>query len=204
MMLPILISVSLAPGSYFFWAWAAPAVTRAAMANRTVIRAGIVLSPSGLIFFQVSQAAGGVASVGLPGSARLWRGSGTRYDLDHPAPIVIGRVGFRLVIGLPRGAADQRWLCQQTLGQRNRIGGILVPQRGGETRAGEISRHHPPGMAQYLRARRHAVLDGLQHQLHVETGLLGDRKALGEPGNLDRAHQIVDQLVHRAGADGAE
>jgi len=49
MMLPILISVSLAPGSYFFSADAAGAVTAAAAAKparaiRLLIRNGIVLS----------------------------------------------------------------------------------------------------------------------------------------------------------------
>jgi hypothetical protein len=49
MMLPILISVSLAPGSYFFSADAAVAVSAAAAANpakaiRLLIQIGIVLS----------------------------------------------------------------------------------------------------------------------------------------------------------------
>src|SRR6266404_8429362 len=70
MILPILISVSLAPGSYFFCAWAVLA-TIAATANavrttRFCIRPGIVFSP----FFQsccrqVSQVASTLASLCL-------------------------------------------------------------------------------------------------------------------------------------------
>src|SRR4051812_31037376 len=64
MMLPILISVSLAPGSYFFWAWAAVTVNAAIAASKTrLLRAVIVLSP--LCFDGVSQAATGLASIGL-------------------------------------------------------------------------------------------------------------------------------------------
>ena len=59
-------------------------------------------------------------------------------------------------------------------------------------------------MPDHLRAGGHASLDSFQYQLHVEPGLLGDRKPLGNPRDLDRAHQIVDQLVDRAGADRAE
>src|SRR6266852_4982948 len=60
MILPILISVSLAPGSYFFCALAAVAVTTAAAANavtakRLLIRDGIVLSPLGNYFDRLSQ-----------------------------------------------------------------------------------------------------------------------------------------------------
>src|SRR5664279_1344788 len=68
MMLPTRISVSLAPGSYFFCACAAVAVIAATAANpasaiRRRIRAGIVLSPC--CFFQVSQVACTHASTGL-------------------------------------------------------------------------------------------------------------------------------------------
>src|SRR5260221_12218736 len=70
MMLPILISVSLAPGSYFFCACAVVAVNAAiaATATRLRIRAVIVLSPlcfAPLCFVGVSQAATGLASIGL-------------------------------------------------------------------------------------------------------------------------------------------
>jgi hypothetical protein len=67
-MLPILISVSLAPGSYFFSADAAVAVTAAAAAKpakaiRPLIQIGIVLSRH--LFAQVSQVMRRHASVGL-------------------------------------------------------------------------------------------------------------------------------------------
>src|SRR6188472_3841536 len=75
MMLPILISVSLAPVSYFFWASAAVAVSAAATAiavnaTRLRIRAVIVLSPHGnyfgpFCFAPVLQAAAGLASICL-------------------------------------------------------------------------------------------------------------------------------------------
>ena len=113
-------------------------------------------------------------------------------------------MGFRTRIGLHRGASHQRRIGQQALGQCDGIGGILVAQRRREARAGEISRDHAPGMTDHLRAGGDAGLDRLQHQFHVETGLLGDRKSLRDPGDLDRAHQIVDQLVDRAGPDRAE
>ena len=118
--------------------------------------------------------------------------------------VVIGRVGPGAIIGLDRSAAHDGHVGQQALGERDGIGGILVPQRCGEGRAGKIPRGHAPGMTDHLRARGNAGLDRFQHQLHVEAGLLGDRKPLGDAGDLDRAHQIVDQLVDRAGADGAE
>src|SRR5260370_32744764 len=61
MILPIFISVSLAPGSYFFSAFAAVAVIAAAAAATTAIairrrlRAGIVLSSWRFHFLQASQ-----------------------------------------------------------------------------------------------------------------------------------------------------
>src|SRR5437899_2432803 len=69
MILPILISVSLAPGSYFFSAFAAVAVMAAAAPNaasaiRLRIQAGIVLSPS-IYFVQVSQVMRALASIRL-------------------------------------------------------------------------------------------------------------------------------------------
>src|SRR5438876_7951524 len=85
MMLPILISVSLAPGSYFFCAWAVvatmAATASAVMATSFCMRTGIVFSP----FFQsccgqVSQVASTLASMCL-----------FRMTKRHccPAPIVI-------------------------------------------------------------------------------------------------------------------
>src|SRR5712664_4470763 len=59
MMLPTLISVSLAPGSYFFCADAAVAAMAAAVstarATKFLTRAGIVFSPLAIYFHQVSQ-----------------------------------------------------------------------------------------------------------------------------------------------------
>jgi hypothetical protein len=68
--LPILISVSLAPGSYFFCADAAVAAIAAAAANTARVtsflgRAGIVFSHVAIYFDQVSQAAPALASIGL-------------------------------------------------------------------------------------------------------------------------------------------
>src|SRR5579872_7280037 len=60
MMLPILISVSLAPGSYFFSALAAVAVmavASAAIATRLRIPAGIVLSLDDLFWSSVARGA---------------------------------------------------------------------------------------------------------------------------------------------------
>src|SRR5215813_10520827 len=53
-------------------------------------------------------------------------------------------------------------------------------------------------MPQHLRTRGHPGLDRLQYELHVEAGLFGNRKTLGDACYLDRTHQIVDQLVDRA------
>jgi hypothetical protein len=64
-----LISVSLAPGSYFFCADAALAAIAAAATTASAIcfllRPGIVLSRLAFYFDQVSQAARGHASAGL-------------------------------------------------------------------------------------------------------------------------------------------
>src|ERR1700689_3234527 len=69
MILPILISLSLAPGSYFFCAEAVVALmtaaANAASTNRLVIRAGIVLSRLATYFDQVSQVRRTHASIGL-------------------------------------------------------------------------------------------------------------------------------------------
>src|SRR6266404_9192553 len=68
MILPILISVSLAPGSYFFSAFAAVAVIAAAAAiaraTRLLIRAGIAFSRWAIYFDQVSQVTRPHASIG--------------------------------------------------------------------------------------------------------------------------------------------
>ena len=113
-------------------------------------------------------------------------------------------MGFRACIGLDRRAPHQRRAGQQALGQRHGVSGILVAQRRRKGRAREIARRHPPGVSDHLRTGGDAGFDRLQHQLHVEAGLLGDREALGDAGDLDRAHQIVDQLVDGAAADRAE
>src|SRR5450759_4778700 len=63
MILPILISVSLAPGSYFFCALAAVAIiaaANAAMATKLRIPAGIVLSPWRFILFKCRKRARGL------------------------------------------------------------------------------------------------------------------------------------------------
>jgi len=67
MILPTLISVSLAPGSYFFCAFAALAiiVAAAAIAIRAIklrIRAGIVLSRLVVYFAEVSQLSSALAA----------------------------------------------------------------------------------------------------------------------------------------------
>jgi hypothetical protein len=69
-MLPILISVSLAPGSYFFSADAAVAVTAAAAANpakatRLLIQIGIVLSRLLFCSSVASRARMQASSIGL-------------------------------------------------------------------------------------------------------------------------------------------
>src|SRR4051812_35251881 len=77
MMLPILISVSLAPGSYFFSALAV--VTTAATANAVrateyLIPTGMIFSPLMFYFDQVSQVTRALASVGLfrPTKQHCW------------------------------------------------------------------------------------------------------------------------------------
>src|SRR5260370_28068446 len=70
MILPILISVSLAPGSYFFCAFAtvvarAAAAAIAAKAIRPRIRAVIVFSRLAIYFDRVSQLMRAHASIGL-------------------------------------------------------------------------------------------------------------------------------------------
>jgi len=59
-------------------------------------------------------------------------------------------------------------------------------------------------MTDDLRTGRNAGFDCLQHQLHIQPGLFGDREAFRDASNLDRAHQIVDQLVNGAATDRAE
>src|SRR5439155_25881389 len=59
-------------------------------------------------------------------------------------------------------------------------------------------------MTDHLRTGGNAGFNCLQHQLHIQTSLFGNRKALRDTGNLDRAHQVVDQLVNRAGTDRTE
>src|ERR1700690_1756464 len=115
MILPILISVSLAPGSYFFCAGAAAAVpaatASAASVNRLRIRAGMVLSRLATCFDQVSQVRRARASIGLFAcddweSRPLRSGvAGARCDLDHFPLVLIGRIGLRPVVRLHRGAA---------------------------------------------------------------------------------------------------
>jgi hypothetical protein len=89
MMLPILISVSLAPGSYFFSAFAALAESAAATAHaatpiRHLLKANIVLSRSmagfqPMILRQVSQAAGRLASAGVLNFRRAAKRDGGRF-----------------------------------------------------------------------------------------------------------------------------
>jgi hypothetical protein len=62
MTLPILISVSLAPGSYFFCAFAALAVIAAhtATATKLLVRAGIVFSRLHLILIKCRKSRAGL------------------------------------------------------------------------------------------------------------------------------------------------
>src|ERR1700722_7283180 len=96
MMLPILISVSLAPGSYFFCADAADAVSvaaaaSAARARKLPVRAGVVLSHVMIYFGRVSQAPRRLASAGLSPlfrrtkRCRAGRFSGWVSRLERPA-----------------------------------------------------------------------------------------------------------------------
>ena len=52
-----------------------------------------------------------------------------RDDLDHPAFVFVGHLGFRAGIGLDRGTPEQRRVRQQGLGQFHRVGRILVAKR---------------------------------------------------------------------------
>ena len=128
---------------------------------------------------------------------------GLRHDLDQAALVVIGRIGLGLLVGFDRGAADGN-ARQQRLSQCNGVGRILVAQRRGEGGAGKVTGGHPRRMADHLWACHRAGRKRLCHQFHVEAGLLRDRKAFGKARNLHRAHQIIDQLEHRAGAYAAE
>src|SRR6266849_8283401 len=131
MMLPILISVSLAPTSYFFCALAAVAVAATAAANavtakRLLIRDGIVLSPLGVYFDQVSQ------DVRAHASSHLFRGT-KQHCCSSPIMIDAGAAAGlsstradglnpKLRIG-PRhprlgasGFHAARWLAARTIG----------------------------------------------------------------------------------------
>src|SRR6266581_5187281 len=101
MILPILISVSLAPTSYFFCALAAVAVTaaNAVTTKRLLIRDGIVLSPLGVYFDQVSQV------VRARASGHLFRG--TKQHCCS-SPIMIDAGGNWIV--LDKG----RWIEPET------------------------------------------------------------------------------------------
>jgi hypothetical protein len=61
MMLPILISVSDAPGSYFFWALAAVAVIAAIAVSAKSVRRRIIVHSRGVLFCRsvASRARGG-------------------------------------------------------------------------------------------------------------------------------------------------
>src|SRR6266576_3879992 len=87
MILPILISVSLAPGSYFFcalaWVATAAATAKTVKAIKLRARTGIVLSRLTNSFFEVLQVARTLASV------RLFRRA--KQSIVGQAPIAIGR-----------------------------------------------------------------------------------------------------------------
>src|SRR6266566_1751005 len=102
MILPILISVSLAPTSYFFCALAAVAVTaaNAVTTKRLPIRDGIVLSPLGVYFDQVSQV------VRAHASSHLFRG--TKQHCCS-SPIMIDAGGSSWIV-LDKG----RWIEPET------------------------------------------------------------------------------------------
>src|SRR2546430_8030312 len=229
MILPIVISVSLAPGSYFFCALAWVAIAATAKIVRAIklrARTGIVLSRLTTYFFEVSQVALTLASARLFRGAKqlssgkrpfrlvdaparkrhrlLARFSRPRHDLDHLAFVSVRRICLGSLIRLYRRACHQRWAGEQALGEPHGISGVLVPKRCRERRAGEISRGHPLRMPDHLRARGNSALDRFHDELHVEAGLFGNRKALGDSRDLDRAHQIVDQLVDGTTADAAE
>src|SRR6185369_11489648 len=103
MMLPILISVSLAPGSYFFWALASLAIATAASdirATRLVLRNCMLFLPA---FPQVGQGTRGLARTGLframkqavVAGAQLWSVAenliASRLSLWKHNPFVSGR-----------------------------------------------------------------------------------------------------------------
>src|SRR5271167_1180056 len=119
MILPILISVSLAPGSYFFCAlagFAIAAATASAVKAIKFARTGIVPSRSTNYFSQVWQVAGWLASTSLlprdetmvgqtpiatvtraiqqPETSLLARLFGPRHDLDHLAFVIVWRIGL--------------------------------------------------------------------------------------------------------------
>src|ERR1700686_864272 len=101
MMLPILISVSLAPESYFFCALAVVAISAAAANAATAAkwfgRTGIVLSRFFVICLeQVSQAARRLASAGLFRPAK-------RHCCPPPSVIDAGRHRYPTIIAGPRG-----------------------------------------------------------------------------------------------------
>src|SRR6516164_1711346 len=191
MMLPILISVSLAPGSYFFSAYAAVAhraAANAATARRLALRTGIVSSRLELFCGSVaSRLATGKRQADptffVEPISRLFR---PRDDLDHFGFVVIRRSRLGARIGFDCRASE------------------LVAKRRGKGRARKVPRSHSPRMPYHLRAGGNAAFNCLQHQFHVEAGLLGNREPLGNARNLDCTHQIVDELVDRACSNGTE
>src|SRR6516162_1764945 len=208
MMLPILISVSLAPGSYFFSAYAAVAhraAANAATARRLALRTGIVSSRLELFCGSVaSRLASGKRrppTFSAEPVSRLFR---PRDDLDHFGFVIIRRNRLGARIGFDCRASDDWFTGKQAFGECHGIGGILVAKRRGEGRARKVPRSHSPGMADHLRAGGNAAFNCLQNQFHVEAGLLGNREPLGNARNLDCTHQIVDELVDRACSNGAE
>src|SRR6516225_8330347 len=209
MMLSILISVSLAPGSYFFSAYAAVAhraAANAATARRLALRTGIVSSRLELFCGSVaSRLATGKRQADptffVEPISRLFR---PRDDLDHFGFVVIRRSRLGARIGFDRRASDDRFTGKQALGECHGIGGVLVAKRRGKGRARKVPRSHSPRMPYHLRAGGNAAFNCLQHQFHVEAGLLGNREPLSNARNLDCTHQIVDELVDRACSNGTE
>src|SRR4051812_1383399 len=96
MMLPILISVSLAPVSYFFWASAPPVVAAKAMTavENAAIRNGCfesMLSPSVSVSSQFAdQMLGGVGQ--LPGAVRHQEDDDDQDHAEHRAGQPFGDV----------------------------------------------------------------------------------------------------------------
>src|ERR1035438_3681165 len=120
MILPILISVSLAPGSYFFCALAGFAIAAASANTVKAIklraRTGIVLSRLTNWFSPVWQVARTLASIRLFRATKrsrigrlLARLFGPRHDLDHFAFVLVRRIGICPLIRLNRGPSHQRW-----------------------------------------------------------------------------------------------